>query len=290
MASAAPSDAPPAPPPSVLYFAIGSMINPSSLAARKLTPLRSWPAEALDMHLSFDLGAAGMADAQPRAGASFHGVLHEMSAADMAALDKIEMSYARVAARVRKYDGEVVEATIYSCPRGADGKPVGAIFGAASGKTTQRYLEIIAAGCRHYGVREEYVTELLARPCEPRTAPADFISVEVPPGTPVWTEERLAAEPVSEDSITIALNGVVTRMKGGSVMSLYKRLGAHGKHTEVTMAAALFDPKYGAPKALKDFTREHCAYFRDMVTRMLSKVDGMTIEVVATMEQEHCDD
>jgi hypothetical protein len=121
----------------VLYFAIGSMTNPSSLAARKLRPLRSWPAEALDLALSFDLGAAGMADAQPCAGASFHGVLHEMSAADMAALDKIESAYARISARVRKYDGEVVEATVYSCPRGAGGKP-GSAFGAASGKTTQR--------------------------------------------------------------------------------------------------------------------------------------------------------
>jgi len=67
----------------------------------------------------------------------YHGVLHEMSAADMAALDKIESAYARISARVRKYDGEVVEATVYSCPRGAGGKP-GSAFGAASGKTTQR--------------------------------------------------------------------------------------------------------------------------------------------------------
>jgi hypothetical protein len=134
MAEAAPSA-----PAAVLYFAIGSMCNPASLAARKLQPLRSWPAEALDLELSFDLGPMGMADAQPRAGASFHGVLHEMTPADMAALDKIEASYARVAARVRKYDGEVVEATVYSCPRGADGKPAGLFFGGnATGKTTQR--------------------------------------------------------------------------------------------------------------------------------------------------------
>ena len=153
-----------------------------------------------------------------------------------------------------------------------------------------RSLEIIAAGCRHYGVREAYVEELLKRPCEPRTAPADFIAIEVPAGTPLWDETRLAAVPVSENSVTIALNGVVTRMTGGSVVGLLKRMGAHGKHTEEMLAAALFDPLYGVPAKLEDFTREHCAYLRDLITRMWSKAEGMTVEVVATMHQVHCDD
>ena len=156
--------------------------------------------------------------------------------------------------------------------------------------TAPRSLEIIAAGCRHFGVREAYVEELLKRPCEPRTAPADFIAIEVPAGTPLWDEARLAAEPVSENSVTFALNGVVTRMTGGSVVGLLKRMGAHGKHTEEMLAAALFDPLYGVPAKLGDFTREHCAYLRDLITRMWSKAEGMTVEVVATMQQVHCDD
>jgi hypothetical protein len=153
-----------------------------------------------------------------------------------------------------------------------------------------RSLEIIAAGCRHYGVREDYVTALLTRPCEPRPAPADFLSVEVPAGVPTWDEARLAAEPASDDSVTVALDGVVTRLTGGSVFHMYKRMNVHGKHMELILASALYDPKYGAPSTLEAFSREHTAYLRDFMQRNLAKTADAKAEVVAVMRQRHCDD
>lgn len=59
------------------YFAIGSMMNPRSLANRKLVPKESKPAELLD-HKIYFFGIMGMAEALEAKGESFHGVLHRM--------------------------------------------------------------------------------------------------------------------------------------------------------------------------------------------------------------------
>jgi hypothetical protein len=66
----------------VWYFAIGSMLNPNSLANRDLSPLVSIPGEALD-HKIYFFGSSGYAEAIPAAGSSFHGVLHKMTVANM---------------------------------------------------------------------------------------------------------------------------------------------------------------------------------------------------------------
>ncbi len=51
----------------VWYFAIGSMINPNSLANRSLSPLVSVPGEALD-HKIYFFGSSGFAEAIPAVG------------------------------------------------------------------------------------------------------------------------------------------------------------------------------------------------------------------------------
>lgn len=73
----------------VWYFAIGSMLNPNSMANRNLSPLISLPGEALD-HKIYFFGTSGFAEAVPEAGSSFHGVLHKMTDEDMKVLDSIE--------------------------------------------------------------------------------------------------------------------------------------------------------------------------------------------------------
>ena len=73
----------------VWYFAIGSMLNPISLANRNLSPLVSIPGEALD-HKIYFFGSSGYAEAVPETGSSFHGILHKMTDEDMKVLDSIE--------------------------------------------------------------------------------------------------------------------------------------------------------------------------------------------------------
>lgn len=289
-----PAAAPAAAPENVLYFAIGSMCNPQSLALRNLRPAASWPAEILDHELVFDLGPSGMADAIPRTGASFHGVLHEMAPADMASLDRLEASYRRMPARVRRYDGKEVGASVYTTQRNEAGRPVDGASGKADimgppGLTTQRYLEIIAAGCRHFGVSEAYVAALLARPCTPRTPPSEFVSfVPAAGGEPeAWDEARLAAAPAgAEDSITVALDGRVVRVSGGW-SGVLKRQGAHGTHLEPRIAAILYDPLYGAPARVEDFTRTHSAYLVDMLLRMWAKQPSVKVEVLGVIPQRY---
>jgi hypothetical protein len=98
----------------VWYFAIGSMINPTSLSARDLMPLASAPAELLDHAIVFG-GKGGMASTVQTPGKSgCHGVLHLISAENMAKLDLIEHGYDRVHTVALLYDGRRVEtATVY---------------------------------------------------------------------------------------------------------------------------------------------------------------------------------
>lgn len=47
-----------------MYFAIGSMMNQTSLSLRNLSPVESFPGEILDFKIKF-FGAGGMAEAFP---------------------------------------------------------------------------------------------------------------------------------------------------------------------------------------------------------------------------------
>lgn len=275
------ADAPP-----LYYFAYGSMTNPASLRSRKLHPLRSFPAEVLDFSLCFDLGRAGYADARPAAGASFHGVLHLMPAAQLSELDGFEVGYKRTPARVRCYAGLLFDAVVYSAPRDASGAPL-SFSGAAPVAPlppSQRYVDLIVAGCRHFGVAESHCEWLLAMRTTPRTAPEHFQVVPLLDGLPSWDEAALAAAPLSADSVTTALNGKVLRVSGPASIFL-RNIGAHGSHTEVPVAKSLFDVKYGAPDAVQDFTREHSAYVEDQLICDLFTAPGTAVAVLARIPQ-----
>ena len=99
----------------VYYFAIGAMLNPVSLANRKIFPLESRPAELLNHNIHF-FGSIGVAEAVVEEGASFHGVLHKVDADTMAKLDKIERDYVKKTATARCYDGTLVDCLVYCRP------------------------------------------------------------------------------------------------------------------------------------------------------------------------------
>jgi hypothetical protein len=127
------------------YFAIGSMINKTSINNRKIYPRVSKPAELLDFKLSW-FGGLGMAEAIPTEDSSFHGVVHAVTQDEMERLDKIEAGYSRDNGKARLYDGTLIDVTVYTrknVKRGPDvDKP-----------PTERYLDIITAGCKYYGVK-----------------------------------------------------------------------------------------------------------------------------------------
>jgi hypothetical protein len=245
----------------VYYFAIGSMMNPTSLKLRGLEPITSCPAECLDFKLIFvsRMGPVAMAEAAPEAGASFHGVLHLMNANDMASLDALEMTYDRTPATCRRYDGTTVLASVYTKLIDAKGPVLGT-------KPQQRYIELMITGCKHFGVHDSHVALLEAIAYTPRKQPAEFAAYAIPEDTLTWTDaELVAGNGVDGAPIYMALNGKVLEWLGPPEHPFAKfQKQRAGTHIEVGFARQLYDVKYGAPERLEDFTREHAACLEDM--------------------------
>jgi hypothetical protein len=217
------------------YFAIGSMINPRSLELRGLHPVESAPATIRDFRLRF-VWRPGLpeafADAQPAPGAKFDGVLHRMTAADMAALDTVEAGYKRVHATAVTYAGVEVACTVYSLP--PDGRemewwseqgqeqqepahasssstaaaepappqpppvwrsvttPPGADVSGAK-LASERYIDLLVSGCAHFGVHQAHIDLLRAMPQARRRKPDEFDKLTVPDGVPTWRAEDVPA-------------------------------------------------------------------------------------------------
>ena len=111
------------------------MINKTSITNRKIYPKETKPAELLDYELYF-FGKMGMAEALPKEGNSFHGVVHAVSEEEMQMLDKIESVYVRSAGKAKLYDGSIVDCTVYT----RENKERGA---GIDMPPTERYIEII---------------------------------------------------------------------------------------------------------------------------------------------------
>ncbi|EQC39733.1 hypothetical protein SDRG_03161, partial [Saprolegnia diclina VS20] len=265
----------------VWYFAIGSMMNPISLSNRGLAPVESHPAEVLEYKLQF-FGAAGMAEAVPEAGASFHGVLHKMASAEMQVLDQMESTYIRVPATTRLYDGRLVDATIY----GRDAAKVAAL-GQEDKPPSERYIEIMVRGCEHYGVAASHIALLKSVPFVPRKSPSDYISVPVPDGLRWFTQEELrAGTGVDKRPLLISINGKVREYIGSPDFAMYKNmLRMAGQPMEPFIAKMLYDPKYGCPSTLQEFTREHCACIEDMTMQNFSNL-FQTVGLIAQTYKE----
>ncbi|KDO33789.1 hypothetical protein SPRG_01668 [Saprolegnia parasitica CBS 223.65] len=252
----------------VWYFAIGSMMNPISLSNRGLAPVESHPAEVLDYTLQF-FGAAGMAEAVPEVGASFHGVLHKMTSTEMQVLDQLESTYVRVPAKTRLYDGRLIDATIY----GRDAAKVAAM-GQNDKPPSERYIEIMVRGCEHYGVAASHIALLKSVPFVPRKTPSEFVSVPVPDGVPTFTQEELRAGTGVREYI------------GSPDFAMYNNmLRMAGQPMEPLIAKMLYDPKYGCPSTLQEFTREHCACIEDMTMQNFSSL-FQTVGLIAQTYKE----
>ncbi len=124
------------------------------MAMRKLSPVRSYPAQLVGWNIHFDntgfsanstqcalknvnmpfiLSPGGMADIIEHPGgvdlvSSFHGVLHLLSEADFATLDGIELTYDRTAVNARLYDGTIVPCWAYKTKTGKTGLSVFSIL------------------------------------------------------------------------------------------------------------------------------------------------------------------
>jgi hypothetical protein len=76
--------------------------------------------------------------------------------------------------------------------------------------------------------------------------------------------------------IYFTLNGMVRQYIKNEKTALGRYqmvLDNYGPHYEYLYASALYDPKYGLPKSIDMFTREHAAYCEDLHVDFLNSKD-----------------
>lgn len=218
---------------------------------RDCHPKESKPAEIQDFDLIF-FSANGVACAVQKAGATFHGVLHLCTDDEMAKLDKVELSYKRIPSVAKCYDGTLVNCTVYADPEGkidhSNDKP-----------PTERYLDIMIEGCEHFGVKPEYIQWLRDHEKQPRRNPEDFQSWEVPAGSPIWTYKQIQELTGKEGQPYYQiLNNKVLEFVGEKTNNpIFDYIKPYaGTHHELLLGKVQYDPKYGCPEKIEDWTAE----------------------------------
>jgi len=245
------------------------MGNPISLANRDLTVLHSVPAIVSNYALHF-LGPSGMAGAVYQDGASFHGVLHQMSSADKRKLDQIELGYDAVPCTVRLYDGTTNEtALIYVM----NADKLHEYYGEKEHENqppTERYLQIITEGCAHYGVDDEYIQHLKSLEYQPRKDPSQFQTLPLSENLPTMTlADVVAADGNDGKPLYTTCNGKVLHHRG--VPTMYaEKLQQYKRHKqcqsyEVWLHTMLYDPLYGVIKTQADVTKLCAASTEDQL-------------------------
>jgi len=241
--------------PLVNYFAIGSMMNPVSLANRGIRPIHSEPAELLDHRLEF-FSNMGYADAVPDdSGSSFHGVIHQVLPVDMKTLDQIEIFYRRQTATARLYDGTTRQVVVYE----SESREPGDLA-----KPDERYLDILVEGAEHFGVKQSYIEWLRQLERHPRPTTDECLAFEV-------GDENLevvsVADVVKNDGLEgrpfwLAVNGKV--LEANFPPELAQDLDTYKQRSRITghqvmelhLGKVLYDPKYGVIKTMEDVTPE----------------------------------
>jgi hypothetical protein len=271
----------------VLYFAIGSMMNPISMKARGICPKYSKPGEILDHEFRF-FGPQGMAEAIPCQGKSFHGVLHCITQADVDELNKIEVTYDFSPCSVKLYDGQILS-NCYVYVLNAEKR--GMIACMTSYPPSERYLEILIEGCRYYGVAESYIDFLSQHPKIPRKLPSEYRSLDIPAGLSCWTMEQVA-EGIGVDGkpLYMALNGKVIEYVGKAADFFLSKiyLETAGKHLEIAVSMRAYEPKYGFFERIEDFTREHARFIEEMHIQLIVGHEHL-FRVVALIDQPYKD-
>jgi len=139
----------------ILYFAYGANLDIRGMELRCPGLRRIGRAVLKNYRLMFK----GVADAEPAYGHQVHGALYEITTEHLRALDRFE-SYPRFYTRRRLEvitdEGQTVEAVVYLMNnRNQYASP------------HRGYLNIIIAGCRQWGLPQEYILYIITRANNP---------------------------------------------------------------------------------------------------------------------------
>lgn len=140
----------------------------------------------------------------------------------------------------------------------------------------ERYLDIMIDGCRHFGVSEEYIDFLRNHESQPRPIPGEFHSFGDPPeDSPTFTlEEVEQCDGRDGRPLRITFCGRVLECSldrnsrdWNEFCDIHEQVGHVG---EMYISRVAYDPKYGTPETLKDFTEEHANYLEDLMWRYMT--------------------
>ena len=206
----------------------------------------------------------------------------------MEKLDKIEITYNRSPAVVKLYDGTVVPNSYVYVQKSTDDAMHS---GSVNNPPSERYIDVLVDGCQQHGVSESHIGWLRSVEYTPRTRPEDFLKIELPGSPlPLWTIDQVAVgDGKGENPIYSAINGKVRQYIGPrGCFQHHIAMGSAGKHSELTLSKMLYEPKYGIPANIENFSREHCDYLEDLIVRSsfnASETCSPYYTIVALIEQ-----
>ena len=257
------------------YVGIGSMMNPTSLNLRNLNPIESYPVKCINFQRRF-WGRMGMAEIFEEDGAEFHAVLHKLSDDDMQALDNMEKGYIRKCIDCYTYDGKHYQATGYQFDRTK-------LSVDAARPPSERYVDIMCLGMKHYGCSEESILELRSTPDQvPRRNPSEYIKIQVPDeckGTTYTWEQIENCITNSDNDNTTDSNNTLRFVFNGKVIEFIEPIGIDkdiiaarrtrdgvngGMDITHIPNRMMYEPKYPFCQGVGDMTDEHVAYAEDL--------------------------
>jgi hypothetical protein len=272
------------------YFAIASMMNPTSIQKRGITPLKSQPAILLDYKLVF-FGSMGYAEAIPCSpdeevtSSEFHGVVHTVTQHDLNILNEIEHLYIPTKAIAQLYDGTKISVIVYCRPTEKQDT--------TKGIPQERYLNIMIEGAIHYGVKPEYIESLKKLEKEPRPKANEFLSFGplVRDKHPIMTLEDVFNQDGQDGRpLCATVNGKVLQIQDptperiGLFRNMRKKLRTAA--LEDFLPKVIYDPMYGIPNNRNDCTREHAAYLEHLVVKRLGQNGAVVIGYVEQTYKE----
>ena len=256
------------------YFAIGSMMNRTSLTMRDLNPSKSRPAYLKDFQLIFGM-KYGMAAARKESGHTIHGVLHRITKDELVKLDKIETWYIREKVPVTEYhdgdmknvDKEGTLAYVYVFKPDLLAKDP-ELF--AEHPPKQRYLDILKEGAKDYGVDEDYINNVLnATEFVPRKSISELKSFKLLVETdnlPGWSMEEVKAKDSEQEHVVfIAVNQYVVRLDVTEPCAQREILQtSRGSQLSFVIAGKwIYEPLHGVPSSYEDMSEAHRAEVED---------------------------
>lgn len=263
------------------YFAIGAMMNPVSVKNRDLDLELKHPAQpgVLRDHKLCFFGLQGFAEVIYEKGSTVHGVVYQCVRDDiMAELDLIERDYIRKSVKVQLYSPQhenqqqqaTESSTVILNNVSVYCRPQADIEGSKEmdRPPSERYLQLLISGARHFGVDPKYIQWLEDHECKPRCDPSEYLSF-YPARGELRNVKRDAVDTMGND---VDSNKLYVRC-GRKVVELCKEseddsffeewkqvFCQREKDIELFMSRVQYDPLFGIPSCIDEMNPEWRAY------------------------------